>query len=151
MAQHLDMADARQALRGHAADKGAEIHAQYGPHIGWQQFLLILADRTCTRYPCDVVFDAVALQAGEMACLLPKGESPDAGFTLYLHPHFATRLDLALWAALYQLVRVNYGELADAEAAEEFGAAALNISKDVYYEKLCELAEGIYLDNEKNA
>ena len=44
---------------------------------------------------------------------------------------------------LYQLVLVNYGEFASAADAETFGATALGISKDEYYEALCEMADEI--------
>ena len=42
---------------------------------------------------------------------------------------------------LYQLVLVNYGEFASAEDAETFGAAVLGISRDEYYQTLCEMAD----------
>jgi hypothetical protein len=43
----------------------------------------------------------------------------------------------------YQLVRVNYGEFASADDAEVFGASALGLSRDAYYESLCQLADQI--------
>ena len=64
MARQLTVEDARQSLEGHAAAKGAEIREKYGPHIAWHALQRILSDRTCVRYPCEIVFDAGALLQG---------------------------------------------------------------------------------------
>ena len=42
---------------------------------------------------------------------------------------------------LYQLVVVNYGDFASADDALTFGATALGLTDDEYYQKICELAE----------
>jgi hypothetical protein len=42
---------------------------------------------------------------------------------------------------LYQLVLVNYGEFASPEDAESFGAAAVGLDREEYYERLCALAD----------
>jgi hypothetical protein len=133
--------EARQSLNASAAAIGAGIYDKYGPRIGWQQLLQILADRTCVRYPCEIVFDAAPLQAGEFAHPVAKGDRPEDGFTLYVHPFFMTQLEQVPLLALYQLVLVNYGAFAAAEDAETFGAAALGLARDEYYHALCRLAD----------
>jgi hypothetical protein len=45
------------------------------------------------------------------------------------------------WLVLYQLVALNYGEFASADDAETFGAAALGLTRDAYYEELCKMAD----------
>ena len=52
-----------------------------------------------------------------------------------------TQLDSVPYLVLYQLVLVNYGEFSSADDAETFGAAALGMSKDAYYHRLCELVD----------
>jgi hypothetical protein len=143
MAIQLTAADARQSLNGHVAAKGREIRAKYGPHIGWQELLRILEDRACVRYPCEVVFDAGPLQAGEFAFPVAKGARPEDGFQMHVHPFFLTQLERVPGLVLYQLVLVNYGEFASADDAETFGAAALGLSRDEYYAMLCEMADEI--------
>ena len=133
--------DARQSLNASAAAIGAEIYEKYGPRIGWTQLLQILEDRTCVRYPCQIVFDAAPLQAGEFAHPLAKGDRPEDGFTLYVHPFFMTQLEQVPLLALYQLVLVNYGPIAAPDDAETFGAAALGLARDEYYARLCALAD----------
>jgi len=133
--------EARQSLNASAAAIGAGIYDKYGPRIGWQQLLQILADRTCVRYPCKIVFDAAPLQAGEFAHPVAKGDRPEDGFTLYVHPFFMTQLEQVPLLALYQLVLVNYGAFAAPEDAEAFGAAALGLARDEYYDALCRLAD----------
>lgn len=120
---------------------GAEIFGKYGPRIGWSELLRLLDDRTCVRYPCAVVFNAAPLQPGECAWPRPNSDRPEDGFVIYIHPLFMTQLDGAARLALYQLVVVNYGEFASPEDAEIFGAAALGISREQYYQGLCEMTD----------
>jgi hypothetical protein len=141
MATQLTADDARQSLNAHVAVKGTEIFEKYGPAIGWKQLLQILEDRACVRYPCEVVFDATGLGPGEFAHPVPKGENPEAGFTIHVHPCFMMQLSDVPYLVLYQLVLVNYGEFASPEDAEAFGASALGLAKDDYYHTLCELAD----------
>lgn len=141
MAIQLTAEDGRQSMEAHAASKGAEIYAKYGPEIGWGQLLCILSDRTLVRYPCEIVFDESGLVIGECAHAQSRTEDPKEGFTIYIHPSFASRPPDAVMLALYQLVVVNYGPFASADDAEAFGAAALNISRDDYYEQICRSAD----------
>ncbi|MGD0208860.1 MAG: hypothetical protein ABSC89_14765 [Verrucomicrobiota bacterium] len=140
MAIQLTAEDARQSLNAHVAARGAELRAQYGPHIGWPELRQILEDRTQVRYPCEIVFDAGPLNPGEFAHPAAKGERPEEGFTMFVHPVFLTQLQQVPCLVLYQLVLVNYGEFASADDAETFGAAALGLSRDEYYRTLCEMA-----------
>ena len=144
MARTLTADDAKQSLTAHVAAKGDEIHAKYGPHIGWNELQRILQDRTCVRYPCDIVFDASQLQPGEMAHPSMKSETPEDGFTMYVHPLFMTDLSRVPHVVLYQLVLVNYGEFASSDDAEAFGAGALGLSRDEYYNAVCELADQLH-------
>ncbi len=135
--------DARQSLNACVATIGAEIQREYGPRIGWNQLLQILEDRSCVRYPCALVFDAAPLQAGEFAHPVARGERPADGFNMYVHPLFMTQLARVPLLVLYQLVLVNYGAFASPNDAETFGAAALGLTKDEYYQTLCRLADDL--------
>lgn len=141
MATQLTAEDARQSLAAHVEAKGVEVFCKYGPQIGWGQLQLLLADRAYVRYPCEVVFDAGPLEPGEFAVPLQKGERPEEGFTMFVHPVFLAQLDLVPALVLYQLVALNYGVFASAHEAETFGAAALGITRDEYYDRLCEISD----------
>ena len=143
MSQQLTVEDAKQSLESHVAQKGEEIREKFGPHIGWNELMQILEDRTVVRYPVEIVFDADSLGEGEFAHPLPLGENPEAGFKMHVHPYFSTQPDRVPPLVLYQLVLVNYGEFASANDAETFGASALGISKDEYYNSLCAMADEI--------
>jgi hypothetical protein len=143
MPKQLTAEDARQSLNAHVAAKALEIHEKYGPRIGWTELQRILQDRSCVRYPCEIVFDAAGLQPGEFAHPVAKGEQPEAGFTIFVHPLFMMRLDRVPYLVLYQLVLANYGDFACADDAETFGASVLGLSKDDYYRALCEIADEI--------
>lgn len=141
MALQLTAEDARQSLTAHVAAKGAEIFLKYGPGLGAGGLPALLADRACVRYPCQVAFDAAALQPGEFAHAEPLGGRPEDGFVIQVHPLYRGRPDDVAWLVLYHLVTVNYGGFASADDAETFGAAALGILRDEYYERLCALAD----------
>lgn len=143
MAIALTTDDARQSLNAHVAAKGAEIREKYGPHIGWTQLLRLLEDRAYVRYPCTIVFDAAPLNPGEFAHPVAKGDRPEDGFTMYVHPFFMTRLPQVPYLVLYQLVSVNYGEFASPDDAETFGASVLNLPGDEYYSALCKMADQV--------
>jgi hypothetical protein len=139
----LTAEDAKQSLAAHVAAKGAEIYQMYGPTIGWKELLRILEDRTCIRYPCEILFDPGPLQSGECALAVPKGERPEDGFCLHVHPFCMSQLHFVPHLAFYQLVLVNYGEFASSDDAEIFGAASLGISQEEYYDVLCSLHDAV--------
>jgi len=141
MSQQLTADDFKQSLNAHAAVKGSEIFMKYGPHIGWKELLRLLEDRACVRYACEVVFDASLLSPGKFAHPVAKGERPEDGYTLIVHPFFMSELSRVPYLVLYQLVAVNYGEFAAPDDAESFGANALGLRKDDYYNVLCEMAD----------
>lgn len=141
MSKNLTADDARQSLIAHVAAKGAEIFEKHGPCIGWSELQSILEDRTCVRYPCQVSFDPAPLQNGECAYPKPNSDKPEDGFIIHVHPLFMLQMDRVAHFVLYQLVVVNYGQFASSDDAEVFGAAALGISKEHYYEGLCKMAD----------
>jgi hypothetical protein len=143
MPAQLTAEDARQSLNTHVAARGAEIRDKYGPRIGWKELLRILEDRAFCRYPCEIVFDAGPLEHGEFAHPVAKSDRPEDGFTVHVHPFFMTQQDRVPYLVLYQLVLVNYGEFASSQDAEAFGAAALGLSKNEYYQALCEMADQV--------
>jgi len=139
--KQLTAEDARQSLNAHVASRGVEIFEKYGPNIGWKELLQILQDRACVRYPCEIVFDSTPLGPGEFAQPVQKGDLPEQGFTMFVHPYFMTQLERVPLLALYQLVVINYGEFASADDAEIFGANALGLNRENYYQTLCEMAD----------
>jgi hypothetical protein len=141
MARQLTAEDAKQSLRDHVAAKGAELRAKYGPVIGWAELQLILEDRAFVRYPCRIEFNPAVLGPGEFAYPEARGEKPEDGFTMFVHPIYMTQLALVPYLVLYQLVLVNYGAFASAHDAEAFGAAALGLGEQEYYQTVCQLAD----------
>ena len=143
MAKQLTDDDAKQSLTAHVESKGTEVYMRYGPQFGWSELQRLLTDRAYVRYPCDIVFDATSLQFGEFAHPTQKGASPEDGFTMAVHPLFETQLDRVPALVLYQLVALNYGEFASSDDAETFGAAALGMTRDEYYDLLCDCADQV--------
>ncbi|PIE23549.1 MAG: hypothetical protein CSA62_06840 [Planctomycetota bacterium] len=135
--------DARMALSDHAIKKAAQLRDRCGGEMTWPKFLALLGDAEAIRYPCRVTFGAEALEPGEFAWPQPLGEKPQDGFCLWLHPKFEGRDADCLLLAAYQLVVVNYGEVANHEAAELFGATLCGMEREAYYERVCALADEV--------
>jgi len=133
----------RQALSVQIAAEGSRVHERYGPSIGWRQLLTLLQDRECVRFPCDLRFDAAPLLPGEFAHALLKGSKREEGYTIHLHPLFEHQLQQVPYLVLHQLVLVNHGDSASADDAETFGALALGLSRDEYFNILCELSDQV--------
>ena len=143
MATRLTADDARQSLTSHVAAKGMELCEKYGRGLGWPELQRLLEDRAFVRYPCTIRFDASPLEPGECAHAVAGGRIPEDGFTIFVHPAFLTQRERVPYWVLYQLVAVNYGEFASSDDAETFGAAALGLARDDYYNALCEMADSL--------
>jgi hypothetical protein len=128
-------------LGDHVLRKALEARERVGGEIGWPELLQLLEDREFVRFPVQVVFSDEALEPGEFGWPQPLGEKPSAGYRLWLHPRFEGRdADCAVLAA-YQLVAVNYGEVATHSEAELFGATLLGLEVEDYYARVCALAD----------
>ena len=143
MATQLTAEGAQQSLTAHVEAKGLEIFVKYGASFGWAELQALLNDRAYVRYPCEIVFDGAPLNPGEFAYPMPKGNTPEEGFTMFVHPVFMLELARVPALVLYHLVTVNYGEFASSDDAETFGAAALGLTRDEYYAMMCECADRV--------
>ena len=143
MERKLTEQDGRSALKDHILERAHAALARYGPLIDDAAIMRLLNDREIVRYPVGVRFDATPLESGEFAHTVPLGEHPREGFCLFIHPMFEKQPDL--WAPLiaYYIPPVNYGDIADAEDCELFGAALLGLDVDSYYQMLCDVADSV--------
>jgi len=132
-----------RALRDHAADRANLARVRYGPITDAARLATLLNDREIVRHPVTIEFDARPLQPGELAHVERIGALPVDGFRIVVYPTLRDREDAWLAAALYQLVLVNYGEIASSEVAEVFGAVLLGLDIETYYRRLCALADGL--------
>ena len=69
---------------------------------------------------------------------------------MYVQPALASQWDRVAAVVLYQLVVVNYGDFASLDEAETFGAAALGLTRDEYYARLCEIADEVSVAPEES-
>lgn len=133
--------DGRSALRDHAIARALLARERYGPEIDDTAIMRMIDDREVVRFPLGIRFASDGLQKGEFAHAEPLGDHPKQGFCLFIHPVFEHRR--ADWPALiaYHIPPVNYGDIAEADDCEAFGAALLGLEVDAYYARLCSLAD----------
>ncbi|MCG7949380.1 MAG: hypothetical protein N0C84_23865 [Candidatus Thiodiazotropha taylori] len=129
------------AVSLHAREKAEDIRNRYAPVIDYQTVLQMLEDRKSVRYPVTLRFVSEGIEPGMFARTEPISENPDDGYTILIHNHFENRHDDLPKLILYQLVLVNYGDLATANDAEIFGATILGLDRDTYYQQVADLVD----------
>jgi len=135
--------DGRAALRDHVIERAMSARQKYGPTIDMDAIRRVLDDRAIVRYPVSLRFDADGLLPGEFAHAEPLGEHPKHGFALVVHPALEARSDVVVMAIAYHIPPINYGDIAEPEDCEAFGAALLGMGVEAYYARLCELADSL--------
>jgi len=132
------------AVAVHAAEKAKEIRARHGPDIYYSTVLRIIEDRKSTRYPVQIRFVSEGIEPGMFARTEQVSEDLDEGYVISLHSHFQDRADVLPALILYQLVLVNYGDLATAHDAEVFGSGVLGLAQDTFYEQIVSLTDALW-------
>lgn len=140
MAKRLKAETLSGDLAAELLAKAGEIRRRYGPEIGWKQIQQILVDPQITPFPCEICFDANPLLPGEFAHTAPKSESEGSRFVIYLHPRYASQPGRIPYLVLHQLATVYYAGRATVDDAETFGALVLGLSKEAYFQALCDLS-----------
>ena len=132
------------AVSLHASEKAKEIRARYGPHIDYPVLLAILEDRKSVRYPVQIRFVSEGIKPGMFARTDPISDDPEEGYVISLHSAFEERHDILPALILYQLVLINYDDLATANDAEIFGSTVLGMDRDAYYEQIVALTDSLW-------
>lgn len=135
--------DGRSALRDHAIERAKLARAKHGP-MSPSTIMRLLDDRDVVRYPTGVRFDASGLEAGEFAFAQPLGEHPREGFCLWVHPALQQRPEDLPLAIAYHIPAINYGDVAQPDDCEAFGAALLGLEIEAYYRRLCSIADSLH-------
>ena len=134
---------AQRAFLDHIEDKARAARLAYGLYIDAEAIGRMLHDPAVVRYPVTLHFDAAPLQPHEFAFAKPLGFHPSDGYALCVHPAFRSQPENIPLLVAYHIPSINYGGLADSDAAELFGATLLGLEVDTYYAALCELADSI--------
>jgi len=132
------------AVSMHAMERAKDIRARYGPDIDYPSVLSIIQDRKSTRYPVQIRFVSKGIEPGMFAKTELVSEDPDDGYIISLHIRFQDRTSVLPALVLYQLVLVNYGDLATAHDAELFGSGILGVDQDAYYEQITALTDELW-------
>lgn len=143
MEKQLTVDDGRQALDDHAHDRGVAIRDAYGPDYDLQTLQRLLSDAEHVRFPTRIAFNSRYIEPGLFAFVQQEGASPSDGYAIHLHETFTDRSEDVPALVFYHLVAVNYGDFATRHEAETFGAAAMGMDRDAYYDLVCRLADSI--------
>ncbi|MBT3032244.1 MAG: hypothetical protein AB2672_19820 [Candidatus Thiodiazotropha endolucinida] len=132
------------AVSQHALEKAKEIRTRYGDEIDYRTVLSMLEDRKSVRYPVNIRFVSEGIEPGMFGKTEPVSDNPEDGYTILLHSYYKNRHDDIPALILYQLVLVNYGDLATANDAEIFGATVLGMDRDAYYNQIASLVDAAW-------
>jgi len=140
----LSLEAGKKALLHHVVEKALAIRDKYGNFMDYPILLRILDDRDCVRYPVRLEFNSEAIDPGFFAVAKAvSADNPAEGYVIFLHEHFQKRLDDIPALVFYHLVVINYGDIVTHDEAEVFGATALGIKQEEYYQFLCRLTDAI--------
>ncbi len=127
------------------AQKAWEARQAYGegePGMSMANLEVLLQDRKFIRYPVSISFDTASLDEGEAAYPHPIEENnPKAGFVMFVHPSLQGDDEAVASVVAYQLVAINYGDIAEHEAAEHFGSILMGMDVETYYKKMCSITD----------
>jgi hypothetical protein len=143
MREKLTVEQGRKAFAHHVTERALALREKYGNFLDYEAIQMLLNDRDFVRYPTRVEFDSSKIDPGFFAAVEPVDGSPANEHIIFLHEYFRRRPGDIANALLYQLVVVNYGDIATREEAELFGATALGMEQEEYYQLLCHLADQI--------
>jgi len=137
--------ESKESLVAHAAQKAWEARQVYGagaPGMSLQNLEVLLQDRKFIRYPTTLRFDSTLLEEGEAAFAQALEEgNPKAGYVIAVHPSLQIDEESVAIVVAYQLVLINYGDIADREAAEHFGSILMGMDLESYYQKMCAITD----------
>ncbi len=133
-------------ISNHASEKARDIRSRYGPNITYPILLAILKDRRSVRYPVEIRFVSEGIQPGMFARTDLISDDPEEGYVISLHSTFEGREDILPSLILYQLVLVNYNDLATANDAEIFASTVLGIKRDAYYEQIVSITDTLWAE-----
>ncbi|MBC8203208.1 MAG: hypothetical protein H8E91_05205 [Planctomycetes bacterium] len=129
---------ARQVLRDHIVMIAKRSVEKHGYATTMEVLDQVIADRDVIRRETSWRFDNDLLEAGEFAIAIAQ----DDGYVIAVHDSFRDIPEALPILIAYHLATVNYGEhVTEAGEAELFGASLLGMDVDVYYEKVCALAD----------
>ncbi len=137
----LTIEQGRQAFAHHVIERALALREKCGDFLDDEAVQTLLNDRDFVRHPTRLEFDSSKIEPGFFAAVEAVAGSPTNEHVIFLHEHFRGRPRDIANALLYQLVLVNYGDIATREEAELFGAAALGMDQETYYQSLCRLAD----------
>lgn len=140
----LSVEEGRKAFAHHVSEKALAMRAKYGHFLDKDALQSLLHDRDFVRYPTRIEFNSSKIDPGFFAVVEPVAGSPANEHIIYLHEYFRRRPGDIASALFYQLVVVNYGDIATHQEAEIFGATALGMEQEEYYQLLCRLADQIH-------
>ena len=103
----------------------------------------LLEDETYFPLPVEWRFDSSVIDDGAYALVLAVPEKRPEGFCIVLHDYFKDKAEDLVPLILYQLVIVLMGDLASHDDAESFGAIVMDMNKENYYRKICDLVDSI--------
>ncbi len=144
MRDKLTVEQGRKAFAHHVTERALALREKYGHFLDENALQEILNDRDFVRYPTRLEFNSSKIEPGFFASVETVAGSPTNEHVIFLHEYFLRRPGDIASALLYHLVLVNYGDIATREEAELFGATAMGMEQEDYYQSLCRLADQIH-------
>jgi hypothetical protein len=136
-----DASEVAQLLWAHADATAERIIADFEGGLSPRNLEQFLASGDYLRYPTSIVFDASPLEAHQFAEPVFCAQGSDRSCRLHVRPVYARHAEHLPYIVAYMAAVIMYGDAADADLCEHLGAMLMQETRDVFYERICAIAD----------
>jgi hypothetical protein len=131
------------ALFEHARFAAQRAHARLGGFLNPSNLDKFLEDNLCLRYPTRIIYDRTGLDPHQVAQPFYRQSRDGVFCDLHVDPELQKTPGSNYLVVAYMAAVINYGDAATPELAELYGALLTGIDQEMFYDKMCAVADSV--------
>ncbi|MBI2421757.1 MAG: hypothetical protein HYV27_02925 [Candidatus Hydrogenedentes bacterium] len=124
-------------LLDHAERAVERTVAKLGGPLDKGNLAAFLSDPDCLRYPTSLVFSDEGIDEHQFAEPFFDGDEGGRCCKLHIATRFEDHPELLPLFVAYVAAAINYGQIANTNLCEKYGAGLVQMEQEAYYEALC--------------
>lgn len=128
-------------LWAHANATAERVLALLGTPLSSNNLTQFLESEACLRYPTALCFIEDALDEHQFAQPVFYTEGEAQRCMLNVHPRYEGYQEALPYLVAYMAAVINYGDAADSDLCEHFGAMLVKQERERFYQQVCMLAD----------
>ena len=130
-----------QLLWAHADGTAEHILKWLGGPLRPGNLARLLSEEGGLRYTTEVLYSESGLSSHQFAQPHFYEHDGQRRCMLHIHPRYRSYPDAVPFLVAYMAASIMYGDAADSELCEHFGAMLVGMGREKFYAKVCELAD----------